>query len=214
MTQPATGRSVTQRTSRTPQARVCPNWGGSRPVPSRLNRAGAHGVWCMLLALGQFHVTECNRVQQAWCRSKLSCSENMLSARSDGYCNTFLTLADTGGCCTPSLFMCRWRYSWKGLEKETMLVMLEWSVLTRARPGGRLSAPSGFSQIANTCYIILLPYLFSHQFDTLKKYDPITAKVASPGHIKWPDLKLRFSKFDIVPKAHQWYELFETRSVQ
>ena len=39
-------------------------------------------------------------------------------------------------------------------------------------------------------------------------------KVTPPGHIKWPDLKLRFTKFDILPKAHQWSELFETRSVQ
>ena len=30
----------------------------------------------------------------------------------------------------------------------------------------------------------------------------MTPKVTPPGHIKWPDLKLRFSKFDIVPKAH------------
>ena len=41
----------------------------------------------------------------------------------------------------------------------------------------------------------------------------MTPKVTLLGHIKWPDLKLRFSKFD-VPKAHQWSELFETRSVQ
>ena len=42
----------------------------------------------------------------------------------------------------------------------------------------------------------------------------MTPKVTPPGHIKWPDLKLRFSKFDMVPKAHQWSELFETRSVR
>ena len=42
----------------------------------------------------------------------------------------------------------------------------------------------------------------------------MTPKVMPPGHIKWPDLKLCFSKFDIVPKAHQWFQLFETRSVQ
>ena len=42
----------------------------------------------------------------------------------------------------------------------------------------------------------------------------MTPKVTWPGHSKWPDLKLRFSKFDIVPKARQWSELFETRSVQ
>ena len=47
-----------------------------------------------------------------------------------------------------------------------------------------------------------------------KNDDPMTPKVTPPGHIKWPDLKLRFSKFDIVPKPHQWSELFETRSVQ
>ena len=41
----------------------------------------------------------------------------------------------------------------------------------------------------------------------------MTPKVTPPGHIKCPDLKLPFSKFDIVPKAHQWSELFETRSV-
>ena len=35
-----------------------------------------------------------------------------------------------------------------------------------------------------------------------------------PGRIKWPDLKLRFLKFDIAPTAHQWSELFETRMVQ
>ena len=34
----------------------------------------------------------------------------------------------------------------------------------------------------------------------------MTPKVTPPGHIKWPDLNLRFSKFDIVPKAHQWSE--------
>ena len=37
----------------------------------------------------------------------------------------------------------------------------------------------------------------------------MTPKVTPPGHIKWPNLKLRFSKFDIVPKAHQWSELFK-----
>ena len=42
----------------------------------------------------------------------------------------------------------------------------------------------------------------------------MTPKVTPPSHIKWPDVKLRFSKFDIVPKVHQWSELFETRSVQ
>ena len=42
----------------------------------------------------------------------------------------------------------------------------------------------------------------------------MTPKVTPSGHIKWLDLKLRFSKFDIVPKAHQWSDLFETRSVQ
>ena len=41
----------------------------------------------------------------------------------------------------------------------------------------------------------------------------MTPKTTAPGHIKRPDLKLRFSKFDIVPKALQWSELFETRSV-
>ena len=40
----------------------------------------------------------------------------------------------------------------------------------------------------------------------------MTPEVTPLGHIKLPDLKLRF-KFDIVPKAHQWSELFETRSV-
>ena len=43
---------------------------------------------------------------------------------------------------------------------------------------------------------------------------PPSATPLPPGHIKWPDLKFCFSKFDIVPKAHQWSELFETRSVQ
>ena len=47
-----------------------------------------------------------------------------------------------------------------------------------------------------------------------KNNDPMTPKVTPPGLIKWPDLKLHFSKFDIVPKAHQWSELFVTRSVQ
>ena len=42
----------------------------------------------------------------------------------------------------------------------------------------------------------------------------MTPKVTWPGRSKWPDLKLRFSKFDIVPKAHQWSELFETHNVQ
>ena len=42
----------------------------------------------------------------------------------------------------------------------------------------------------------------------------MTPKVTWAGRIKWPNLKLRFSKFDIVPKAHQYSELFETRIVQ
>ena len=42
----------------------------------------------------------------------------------------------------------------------------------------------------------------------------MTPKVTWPGRSKWPDLKLRFSKFDIVPKTHQWSELFETHNVQ
>ena len=42
----------------------------------------------------------------------------------------------------------------------------------------------------------------------------MTTKVTPPGHNKWPDPNLRFSKFDIVPKAYQWSELFETRSVR
>ena len=47
-----------------------------------------------------------------------------------------------------------------------------------------------------------------------EKADPMIPKVTWPGRIKWPDLKLRFSKFDILPKAHQWSELFETRIAQ
>ena len=31
----------------------------------------------------------------------------------------------------------------------------------------------------------------------------MTPKVTWPGRIKWPDFKLRFSKIDIVPKAHR-----------
>ena len=42
----------------------------------------------------------------------------------------------------------------------------------------------------------------------------MTPKVTWPGRIKWPDLELRFSKFDILQKAHQWSELFETRIAQ
>ena len=76
--------------------------------------------------------------------------------------------------------------------------------------GGRLSAPPpGFSQIAKNA-IAVQPTIWHI---SKKNDDPLTPKVTPPGNIKWPDLKLHFSKFD-VPKAHQWSEHFETRSVQ
>ena len=96
------------------------------------------------------------------------------------------------------------------------------SSLTRARPGGGYPSgrpPSGFSQIAKKTvarsvakFAIAVQPAIWHI--SKKNDDPMTPKVTPPGHIKWPDLKLRFSKFDIVPKAHQWSELIETRSVQ
>ena len=93
-----------------------------------------------------------------------------------------------------------------------------WWLIPRTA-GGRLSAPSGFSQIAKktaACsavkFAIAVQPTIWHISKTID--DPMTPKVTPPGHIKWPDLKLRFSKFDIVPKAHQWSELLETRSVQ
>ena len=42
----------------------------------------------------------------------------------------------------------------------------------------------------------------------------MTPKVTPPGHIKWPDLKLHFSKFESLSKTHQKSKVFETRSVQ
>ena len=51
--------------------------------------------------------------------------------------------------------------------------------------------------------------------DTLpENFDLLTSKAMPPGHIKWPDLKLRFSKFESLSKTHQRSKLFETRSVQ
>ena len=52
-------------------------------------------------------------------------------------------------------------------------------------------------------------------FETLpENVDLLTSKVMPPDHIKWPYLKLLFSKFESLSKAHQRPKLFETRRVQ
>ena len=46
-----------------------------------------------------------------------------------------------------------------------------------------------------------------------KKDDPMSPKVTPPGHNKWPDLKLHFSKFESLSKTHHRCKLFGTHSV-
>ena len=79
---------------------------------------------------------------------------------------------------------------------------------------------SGVSKVGTHLYpahgrgVVIRPLSSANNLTHFQKTDdPMTPKVTPRGHIKWPDLKLRFSKFDIVPKAHQWSELFETHSV-
>ena len=85
---------------------------------------------------------------------------------------------------------------------------------------GRLSAPpppSGFSQIAKKRACSATKFAIAvQQFDTfsIKNDDPMTPKVTPPGHIKWPDLKLHFLKFESLSKTHQRSKLFETHRVQ
>ena len=93
-------------------------------------------------------------------------------------------------------------------------------VKTRARPGGGavIRPLRFFADSENTVACSAAKFAIAVQptiwHISKNNDDPMTPKVTPPGHIKWPDLKLRSSKFDIVPKAHQWSELFETRSVQ
>ena len=74
--------------------------------------------------------------------------------------------------------------------------------LTRARPGGGNPPPSlrFFADCEKRRRVAPpnLPQLFSKQLTTFPKKndDPMTRKVTPPGHIKWPDLKLHFSKFE------------------
>ena len=81
-------------------------------------------------------------------------------------------------------------------------------------PPLRFFADSGKTAARSTAKFAIAVQPTIWHISKKKNDDPMTPKVTPPGHIKWPDLKLRFTKFDIVPKAHQWSELFETRSVQ
>ena len=87
--------------------------------------------------------------------------------------------------------------------------------LTRARPGGGYQPPPlrFFADSEKTAARSAAKFAIAVQptiWHISKKRWPDDTK----GHDSRSDLKVRFSKFDIVPKAHQWSELFETRSVQ
>ena len=104
------------------------------------------------------------------------------------------------------------------LCKDCSVVSQLISTLSRARPGGGVSAPLRFfadsekavGRSAAKFAIAVQPTIWHIS----KKLWPDDLKGHAPGHIKWLDLKLHFLKFESLSKTHQRSKLFETYRVQ